>query len=61
MSGVQNWLALYGSFVFLGLPMLMYVGQGCAVYFAAGRYGMTLAMCSYAMANVGLILDAYGY
>jgi hypothetical protein len=48
------------SLLFLGIPMLMYVGQGVAVYAAQGRWGMCLAMCAYALANVGLILDARG-
>jgi hypothetical protein len=46
--------------VFLGVPLLMYVLQGATVYYSAGRYGMTLAMLAYALANVGLILDLYG-
>lgn len=46
--------------IFLGVPMLMYILQGAVVYYAAGRYGMTLCVCAYALANVGLILDMYG-
>jgi hypothetical protein len=46
--------------IFLGVPLLMYVMQGAFVYYAAGRYGMALAMLAYALANVGLILDLYG-
>lgn len=48
------------AFVFLGVPLLMYVMQGVLVYLKAGRYGMALAMFAYALANVGLILDVYG-
>lgn len=46
--------------IFLGVPMLMYVMQGAMVYYAEHRYGMTLCVCAYALANVGLILDMYG-
>ncbi len=48
------------ALVFLGVPLLMYVLQGIAVYWTAGRYGMCLTMCAYALANVGLVLDVYG-
>jgi hypothetical protein len=46
--------------LFFGIPMLMYALQGALVYFAAGRYGMTLCVSAYALANVGLILDLFG-
>jgi hypothetical protein len=46
--------------IYLGVPMLMYALQGMTVYYSQGRYGMTLCMCAYALANVGLILDLYG-
>lgn len=48
------------SLVFLGVPLVMYVLQAVVVYLAAGRYGMALCLAAYALANVGLILDAYG-
>jgi hypothetical protein len=48
------------SLIFLGIPMAMYVGQGIVVYAAQGRWGMCVAMCAYALANVGLIMDAKG-
>lgn len=48
------------ALVFLGVPLLMYVLQGVVVYIKAGRYGMALCMFAYALANVGLILDAHG-
>lgn len=48
------------SIIYLGVPMLMYALQGYFVYFEAGRYGMALTMLSYAQANIGLVLDAYG-
>jgi hypothetical protein len=41
--------------------MVMYALQGYLVYWEAGRYGMALTMLSYAVANIGLTLDAYGY
>lgn len=46
------------SFVFLGIPLACYVAQGVFVYAVQGRWGMCLAMLAYALANVGLILDA---
>ena len=45
---------------FMGVPLLMYLGQGWLVYWNGGRYGMCLAMVAYALANVGLILDSNG-
>lgn len=48
------------SLIFLGVPLVMYVLQAGTVYLAAGRYGMALCLAAYALANVGLILDAYG-
>jgi hypothetical protein len=53
--------ALTSSLLFLGVPLLMYVMQGVFVYAAQGRWGMCIAMCAYALANVGLILDAILY
>lgn len=50
----------YAPLLWLGIPLLCYAIQSVAVYFAAGRYGMALCMAAYALANVGLILDAYG-
>lgn len=57
---MSAWLTAHGAIIFLGVPLVCYVLQGAAVYALAGRYGMCLAMVSYAMANVGLILDAKG-
>lgn len=48
------------SLIYLGVPLLMYLAQAMLVYVAAGRYGMALCLGAYALANVGLILDAYG-
>jgi hypothetical protein len=48
------------SIIWLGVPMVMYALQGYFVYWDHGRYGMALCMVSYAQANIGLILDAYG-
>jgi hypothetical protein len=50
----------YRPIVLLGIPMLMYVLQGATDYLTQGRYGMALCMFAYALANVGLILDAHG-
>lgn len=50
----------HASLFFLGVPLLMYVGQSVFVYLKAGRYGLALCMFAYACANVGLILDSYG-
>jgi hypothetical protein len=50
----------YRPIIFLGIPLLMYLGQAIFDYWMAGRKGMALCMCAYALANVGLILDAYG-
>ena len=50
----------YKPLLFLGIPLLAYAVQSVVVYYAQGRYGMTLCMAAYALANVGLILDAYG-
>lgn len=49
-----------GPIFWLGVPMLMYVGQAVFEYLKDGRYGMALAMGAYALANVGLILDSHG-
>jgi len=46
------------SMLFLGVPLLCYLAQALVVYAPAGRWGMCLALCAYALANVGLILDA---
>lgn len=46
------------SLLFLGIPLACYLAQGVFVYAAQGRWGMCLAMCAYALANVGLIVDA---
>lgn len=48
------------TLLFMGVPLVMYLGQSVFVYLAAGRYGMALTLFAYAVANVGLILDAYG-
>lgn len=50
----------FGPLVWLGVPLLMYLGQAVFEYWQAGRYGMAMCMSAYALANVGLILDAYG-
>jgi hypothetical protein len=50
----------YSPIVFLGIPMLAYAVQSVVVYYAQSRYGMTVCMAAYALANIGLILDAYG-
>lgn len=57
---MNSWLTQYGIYLFVGMPMLAYIAQGTIVYAAQGRYGMCLAMLAYALANVGLILDAKG-
>lgn len=46
--------------IFFGVPLVMYLMQGAFVYYQAGRYGMTLCVVAYALANAGLILDLYG-
>jgi len=48
------------TYFFMGLPMLCYLGQAIGVYWQQGRYGMALALFSYALANAGLILDSKG-
>ena len=48
------------TLLFLGLPLLLYLCQAVFVYLQQGRYGMALALYSYAQANVGLILDSEG-
>jgi hypothetical protein len=53
---LNNWQ----TYVFLGIPLLLYLCQAFAVYFAQGRYGMCMALTAYAIANCGLILDALG-
>ncbi len=50
-----------GPLIWLGVPLLMYVGQAVFHYAQVGRWGMALCMAAYACANGGLILDAYGY
>jgi hypothetical protein len=49
-----------GPLIWLGVPLLMYLGQSVFEYLAQGRDGMALTMLAYAVANVGLIMDAYG-
>jgi hypothetical protein len=55
-----SWCAVNQSLIWLGVPMVMYALQGYFVYWEHGRYGMALCMISYAQANIGLVLDAYG-
>lgn len=55
-----QWLEQHGTLLFLGVPLMSYVVQGAVVYALQGRWGMALAMVSYAVANVGLILDSRG-
>lgn len=50
----------YGPIIWLGIPLVMYLGQSVFVYLEQGRYGMALCVAAYSLANVGLILDAYG-
>jgi hypothetical protein len=52
--------AKLATYAFLGLPLVCYLLQSVAVYWQQGRYGMALALFSYAQANVGLILDQQG-
>jgi hypothetical protein len=49
-----------GPVFWLGVPMLMYLGQAVFEYLRQGRYGMALCLTAYSLANVGLILDAHG-
>lgn len=49
-----------GPLIWLGIPLLMYLGQAITGYLAEGRYGMALCLAAYSLANVGLILDAHG-
>lgn len=46
-------------FVFLGVPLLLYLGQGWLFYFPRRRIGMAIAMTGYAIGNIGLIIDAF--
>lgn len=48
------------TYLFVGVPTLCYLAQAIGVYWQQGRYGMALALFSYAQANVGLILDQQG-
>ena len=48
------------TYLFMGVPLLMYLCQAFFVYWQQGRYGMALALFAYALANVGLILDQQG-
>lgn len=48
------------SYLFLGVPLVMYLAQALFVYLQQGRYGMALCLFAYALANVGLIMDANG-
>lgn len=52
--------AITATYLFMGIPTLMYLVQAVGVYWQQGRYGMALALFSYAQANVGLILDQQG-
>lgn len=45
-------------YIFLGVPLLMYLGQGWFFYFPRKRIGMAIAMTGYAIGNIGLIIDA---
>lgn len=49
-----------GPVIWLGIPLLMYLGQSIFEYLQQGRYGMALCMAAYSLANIGLILDAHG-
>ena len=46
------------SYVFLGVPLLMYLAQAIFVYAQQGRYGMALCFLGYGIANAGLIWDS---
>lgn len=41
--------------------MMLYALQSVQFAVQQGRYGMALAMFAYALANIGLILDAKGF
>ena len=45
----------------IGIPLLMYLAQSIQYALQQGKYGMALAFASYALANVGFILDSKGY
>lgn len=49
------------ALILIGIPGLMYLAQAVFGYVPQGRYGMALCFVGYACANVGLILDAYGF
>jgi len=47
-------------YIFLGIPMLLYVAQAAQYALSQGKYGLALAFVAYALANVGFILDSKG-
>jgi hypothetical protein len=46
------------TYIFLGVPLVMYILQALVVYAPQGRWGMCLALLAYALANAGFIWDA---
>lgn len=48
------------TYIFIGIPTVLYLCQSVGVYLQQGRYGMALALFAYALANCGLILDSKG-
>lgn len=48
-------------YVTIGVPMLFYVGQAFQYAISQGKYGLALAFASYALANIGFILDSKGF
>ena len=50
----------WATFVFMGVPTLMYLCQAVFVHWQQGKYGMAVALFSYAQANVGLMMNDAG-
>lgn len=48
-------------YITLGIPLLMYLAQSVQYFVQQGKYGLALAFVSYAVANVGFILDSKGF
>lgn len=46
-------------FIFVGVPITMYTCQAAFYFFHQGRVGLCITMLCYALANVGVLIDAF--
>jgi hypothetical protein len=49
------------TLLLLSIPLICYAIAAATYFFGLGRYGMALTFFGYSVANIGLIMDLYGY